>query len=96
MFSYLLVWAIQEDGSLIMGAPGSYLWKGAGFVFDGTNERIPVTTDSGSSFGYIGMGVTQARIRSPSILGVYILYVVPYKFIEMVELYSCMQNSLDL
>ena len=72
MLSYLLVWAIQEDGSLIMGAPGSYLWKGAGFVFDGMNERIPVTREFGSGFGYIGMGVTQARIRSSTVLGVYL------------------------
>jgi hypothetical protein len=60
--------SFTEEGQLVIGAPGSYLWKGAGFVYDGSDPRVPVSVEFSNSFGYIGMGVTQARISSSSTL----------------------------
>nr|WEL12720.1 integrin alpha 5 [Halisarca dujardinii] len=56
--------SFTDDGSLIIGAPGSYLWKGAGFVYNGTSPVMSVTPEFSNTFGYIGMGTTQARITS--------------------------------
>ena len=73
--TYQLFWPIQEDGRLVIGAPGSYLWRGVGFVYDGINEALPVSPrpPNSDSYGYDGMGVTQARITSSTNLGMYVV-----------------------
>ena len=38
-------------------------------MYDGSDPRVPVSVEFSNSFGYIGMGVTQARISSSSTLG---------------------------
>ena len=60
--------SLQSNGNLVIGAPGTYLWRGANFVYNGSGI-IPSTKDTLSNFGYSGMSVRQARVSSPSKLG---------------------------
>lgn len=60
---------LQSNGNLIISAPGTFLWRGANFVHNGSSI-LPNTRDNQmNNFGYSGMSVRQARVSSPDKLG---------------------------